>query len=141
MLLNKCRWKIRGLLKFWNLSSKWLTVVVYTISVILRPRKNTQNGFSVSNYYKKVKVKLKQCKFRQNSKKIPAWKYFLQHMFYLVNNFESKQNNEISWCSSVLPKPLDSSTVLAICLGFASFKFLCSWPKCKEFYLFIFCFV
>ena len=63
-----------------------MTVVVYTISVILPPRKNTQNGFGVSNYYKKVKIKLKAMsndlspyatltrpqKFKQNSKKIPV---------------------------------------------------------------------
>ena len=60
-----------------------MTVVVYTISVILLSEKNTQNGFDLSNYYKKVKIKLKATsndlspydtltrpgKFRQNSKK------------------------------------------------------------------------
>ena len=31
-----------------------MALVVFTISVIVPPRKNTQNGFSVSNYHKKI---------------------------------------------------------------------------------------
>ena len=53
-LLNKYRLKIRGLLKFGNLSWKWFTLVVFTISVILPPRKNTWNGFGVSSCYQKM---------------------------------------------------------------------------------------
>ena len=52
-LLEKYRLKIKGLLKFGNLSWKFWTLIVFTISVVLPPRKNTQNGFGVSNCYQK----------------------------------------------------------------------------------------
>ena len=45
--------KIKGVVKFGNLRWKWWTLIVFTMSVILPPRKNTQNGFGVSNCYQK----------------------------------------------------------------------------------------
>ena len=58
-LLDKYRLKIKGLLKFGNLSWKWWTLIVFTISITLPPKKILKNALVCPIVIKRIKTKLK----------------------------------------------------------------------------------
>ena len=92
------------------------------------------NFFQPCIHIQRNKLQPLPCKVSKN-KQLKSAKHIL---LPATDDFESKQNNEISWCSSVLSKPLDSSVVLATCLGFASFKFYVVDPNARNSIYFFF---